>query len=490
MYKCKDCDKEFEKYDSLRRHVSRMHKKHSSEVYIEYKLDGISPTCKCGCGETPEWHSGQFREYVHGHNARNNYNADKRNRTMMERYGSKIAPKTLQRLKDDLDKGSRGFGSKKFKKYLEREGVDSASQLPSVRTKATKNLLEGHYNYIREQWKDEVELLFSSDEYVGSDDYEQYQFKCKKCYSEFEHPVKLAGLEFPRCPSCYPRKRSQPEDEFVSFIESIYTGKVIRNTRSVISPMELDVYLPDENLAIEFNGIYWHGESIISDKHYHLTKTELCDEVHVNLIHVFENEWAYKRDIVESIIKSKLGMASERVYARECKVKEVSNEESKEFLENNHIQGYVPGSVSLGLYKDNSLVSLMTFCKSRYDKKIEWEMLRFCSKLDHSVVGGASRLFSHFIRKYSLRSMVTYADRRYFSGNVYDYLGFKFDGNTSPNYFYFKSPSIELESRVKYQKHKLKTVLEDFDPNKTEYQNMLNHGYDRIWDCGNKKYII
>ena len=128
----------------------------------------------------------------------------------------------------------------------------------------------------------------------------------------------------------------------------------------------------------------------------------------------------------------------------------------------------------------------MTFGKCRFDKKHEWELLRFCNKLGYHIPGGASKLLRYFERNYQPKSLVSYADRRWSQGKVYENLGFTFSHASAPNYWYWKN--LKLESRIKYQKHKLKDLLEIFDENKTEVENMRDNGYKQIYDCGNLVY--
>jgi hypothetical protein len=180
-------------------------------------------------------------------------------------------------------------------------------------------------------------------------------------------------------------------------------------------------------------------------------------------------------------------MYDKTIFARKCEIKEVDSKASKEFQEENHIQGAVNSKFNLGLYFENELVSLMTFGKCRFDKKHEWELLRFCNKLGYHIPGGASRLLKFFEKNYKPKSLVSYADRRWSQGKVYEKLGFTFSHASAPNYWYWKDAQY-LESRIKYQKHKLKNLLEAFDENKTEVENMKANGYNRIFDCGNLVY--
>lgn len=180
---------------------------------------------------------------------------------------------------------------------------------------------------------------------------------------------------------------------------------------------------------------------------------------------------------------------SDKVFARKCKIVEISSEESKIFCHENHIQGYAPSSHRYGLCYNEELVAVATFCKSRYDNKYKYELLRFCNKKGLTVVGGFSKLIKNFKRTMNVDSIVTYANRRWSTGNVYNKFGRYLD-TSSPNYFYFSKADYTLQSRLKYQKHKLQSMLPKFDPERTEKDNMWDNGYRVIYDCGNLKYAI
>jgi len=282
---------------------------------------------------------------------------------------------------------------------------------------------------------------------------------------------------------------SKPEKEIIEFIKSIYNGKIITNTRSIIFPFELDIYIPEYNFAIEFDGIFWHSDLIGKDKNYHYKKTKLCSDKNIKLFHIFENEWSNltKRDIWCSMITNAL-CASKRIYARKCIIKEISYNIAKKFQEEHHLQGITNASVRLGLYYQEEIVALMTFSKSRYNKHYNWELMRFCNKKYYTVVGGASKLFMHFKKHYN-GSVISYADLRRSSGGLYKQLNFKYVNNSTPNYFYFNLPNLTLHSRITFQKHKLPQLLNIFDENLTEWENMQNNGWNRIWDCGSQVWI-
>jgi len=260
----------------------------------------------------------------------------------------------------------------------------------------------------------------------------------------------------------------------------------------IIHPYILDMYSEEYKFAIEYDELLYNSEGTTvpnkdNMKKYHLNKTELCEEKNIQLFHIFENEWNNKKDIWKSVINSKLHKTN-RVYARKCVVKEVDSKLNKEFLDKNHLQGSINAPIRLGLYYNDELLQLMTFGKSRYNKSIEYELIRMCSKLNTTVIGGASKLLKYFERNYKPESIISYANRRWSEGNVYEKLGFEWSHNALPNYFYFKNNDI-LYSRNVFQKHKLKNKLDTFDSELTEKQNMFNNDYRRIFDSGNKVYV-
>jgi len=217
------------------------------------------------------------------------------------------------------------------------------------------------------------------------------------------------------------------------------------NDRTQIYPLELDFYLPDYNLAIEVHGIYWHSEQKGKDRNYHLNKYRLCKEKGIKLLQFYENEIYNKWPIVESIIKSNLGLNTS-INANNCLLKEVGNRQVVEFLNSNHIHGYKQSIVNIGLYYSGKLVSIMTFNR----KDSQWKIVRYCDRIGTIVVDGIDRLFQWFRENYS-GSTIAYCDLRIDGGDIYRELGF--------SYLYDSSPSC--------------------------YED----GNNRIWDCGNGVWI-
>lgn len=249
---------------------------------------------------------------------------------------------------------------------------------------------------------------------------------------------------------------------------------------------ELDFYLPDHNVAVEVNGLYWHCESMGKDSKYHLLKTQHCEQQGVQLIHITDAQLNTKWRIVESRLKHLLGY-SNKIYARNTQVTIISASEKKEFFSDNHIQGDCASSVNLGLMKNGNLVAAMSLGKARFNRSHEWELLRYCCSINHTVIGGASKLFSAFRKIHKPLSVVSYSDRCWstvLKNTVYGTMGFDLKGTSKPNYWYTKDYR-NLHSRVAFQKHKLEEKLENFSPDISEWKNMQQNGWDRYWDVGN-----
>lgn len=282
-------------------------------------------------------------------------------------------------------------------------------------------------------------------------------------------------------------KVSNEEQELIDFIDSVYEGELKTSNRSILNGRELDVYLPDKNLAIEYNGLYSHSykpweekECLIKGPSYHLSKTIDCEKQGIQLIQIFSDEWNFRQDIVKSILMSKLRL-NERIYARKCSVVDVSVDVKNRFLNDNHIQGEDKSSIKLGLEFDGVLVCLMTFNKSRFNRNYEWELVRFCNVKGINVVGGFSKLLSYFRSRFN-GSIVSYADRRFSDGGVYVKNGFELIRVNGPGYYYVDKNYLVRHNRMKFQK-KLIGAYEC-----TEYEKARQMGFNKIFDCGSLSY--
>jgi hypothetical protein len=218
----------------------------------------------------------------------------------------------------------------------------------------------------------------------------------------------------------------------------------------------------------------------------------MCEEKDIQLIHIWEDDWVFKNDIICSMILNKLNK-SNKVYGRKTEVKEISdNKLIRKFLNENHIQGFVGSKIKLGLFFNDELVSLMTFGGLRrsmgYDPTDgDFELMRFCNKLNHSVIGGASKLFKHFIENYRYNTILSYSDNSYSNGNLYINLGFELENKeTKLNYYWV----IDNKREHRYNYRKSNLVERGYDKNKSEREIMYEDvGSYRIWGSGNKKWI-
>jgi len=283
---------------------------------------------------------------------------------------------------------------------------------------------------------------------------------------------------------------SRQELDFAQWLREELNQIVVSSDKSVLFGLELDMYLPENNLAIEINGIRFHSD-MYKDRNYHLKKTKECNEKGIRLIHIWSCDLLNKEDIIKSQVRHILGLSQNKVYARDCEIKEVSINDCHVFLRKNHLQGSVVSKHRYGLYHNNELVQIITFGKMRYAKRENehtnaFELLRLCSKLNTTVVGGSSKLFNHFIKLHNPNYVLSYAYRDWSMGSVYNLLNMKEAGYTPPGYFY--SNGKAKLTRYQCQKHKL--VEMGFDKEMSEYDIMQSRGYYKVWDCGNIKYEL
>lgn len=319
-----------------------------------------------------------------------------------------------------------------------------------------------------------------------------FELECAICLSRFSFTKQYFQpnkLNHSVCPTCYPRAKriSNKEHELFDFIKSI-RPEAIQNYRDSYHSKELDIFIPSMSLGIEFNGLYWHSESVLlsnnkSEKSDFEKKNYFADR-NIRLIQIFEDEWDLKQNIVMSRLHNLLGKTEKTVYARLCRVEEITSKQAADFCEINHIMGKGRSNVRLGLFYENQLISVMTFTKSNLSRKItDWEINRFASALYLNVPGGASKLFSAFLKQINPDQVISYADNRWSNGSLYSQLGFTCSTQGTPNYWYLKANYPARIHRFSLRKNSSDVqTLSEFDNRKLQ-------GYDRIWDCGSSKWI-
>lgn len=293
------------------------------------------------------------------------------------------------------------------------------------------------------------------------------------------------GKSFSRLPQHHLMYASCPFCKLPSGLLDLVDSDTVVNDRSVIKPLELDLYWPKFNLALEYHGLYWHSSGLgeAEDRFRHQDKAFACVGVGVKLLQFFDFEWKYNSGLILSMINHAMGK-SERVMARRLKCVKLSNGDVVDFLNTNHLQGFRPAKFTTGLSDGSRLFMVTSFSRCGDG----FELIRMATAAGYCVVGGAGRLLRNFSRRVGKR-IYTFADMRYSVANAYRKVGFEFLSVTDPGYFYYKGG--EILSRYQCQKNKLGSVLGDqFDPELSETVNMFRAGYRRVWDAGNVKLVL
>lgn len=367
-------------------------------------------------------------------------------------------------------------------------GLSELSRSTGIPRHILKNLSkEGDINQIKTQfdlWSEAYSSILNNLEYY----IEENKTKNLKIISEENsisiEQLKKAFRENNIDVRLHSYNKSKGEIECSEFIESL--GEECHSAM-LYKIYEIDCYVPKKNFGVEYCGEYWHRfDENKQNKYYHRNKMKYAKEKGVSIVTIFESEWLLKKDIVKSIIRNKLGH-SKRLHARKTICRSISKKMAEDFHEQNHISGHTNSSINLGLFHGNTLVSVLSLIKSRFDRNYQYEISRFSSLKDHVVVGGLSKLFDHFVKIYNPQSCMTYSDLRIGEGRSYEKIGFEYIGDTVPNYYYYHKKKGYLEPRMRYQKHKLKT-LSSYSLEKTEHEIMHDEGYYIVYDCGNRKY--
>jgi hypothetical protein len=284
------------------------------------------------------------------------------------------------------------------------------------------------------------------------------------------------------CPKCRGRVSKQ-ETELVSWLRSL--GETVETqVKGLLERGEIDIYLPEKGLAIEYCGLYWHGDNIQKDKRSHYRKWKDAGSAGVRLLTVFEDEWMHRKPAVQEVLLSLLGKQDVR-RARKLTLREVAWGDARHFYEERHLQGAgTPCRDNLALFDGGELVACASFREDRFGSN-DYELLRYATK--YKITGGFARLLAAYAVGRSGKTLVSYCDTRWFNGDTYLRNGFVCSGETDVGYWWCKHS--RRHSRFRFQKHKLAERLAKFDITKTEDQNMRDNGYWKIWDCGMSKWV-
>lgn len=400
---------------------------------------------------------------------------EKSKNTCLNKYGVEYASQ------------SEEFQNNVKKTSLEKYGVDNPFKSDKIKSKIKKTILD-KYDVEHPMHSEEIrkKTLIANDPFYIK--YLKNNKSLFKCDCGNEHTFEIDSDNYwhrnksntKLCTICLPigDSKSLKEKELFEFICSNYAGSIISGYRD---NLEIDIYLPDLKIGFEFNGLYYHSDKF-KEKNYHIDKTNYFREKGIRIIHIWEDDWIFQQEILKSQIKNWLNMSEDKIYARKCEIVIVDSNSAKNFLNENHLQGNVNSKLKLGLYYNDKLVSLMTFDHNEGRKKMddnEWNLSRFCNITGYNVIGGASKLLKYFIKNYNPKRIISYADKDWSTGELYEKIGFVNVQNTRPDYKYIINGKRSHKS--KFRKSNLNTTL-------TESEYMKLNNVNKVYDCGKSKY--
>lgn len=492
-FKCKICGKEIKSVYSLTGHVLKVHKLKIKDYYDTYLksdsegkcevcgkptkfksvLKGYLPFCSVKCsGSSERLKEERKATTIERYGVAVTFNSQesrkKREKTNLEKYGS-LSPFGNAEIRDKIKKNNlKKYGTeyplqneevfnKTREKLKETYGVDNPGKSKELTDKRLKTLKSKQDSY-------EIENKLTKLSVLGAL-YGQGWYKSRdKLGIELVHENNLTYIhneDIPKIKNYFNHygcgHKSWLEKEIHDYIKSIYGGTIICNSRKIIPPHELDFYIPDLKLAIEFNGTYWHSTETGTPVNYHFEKSKACQDKNIRLIHIYEYEWLDYGDKIKLMLNEAFGIVN-KIYARQCEIRKISNQEAKVLNEKVHLQGHRNAKVTYGLFYNNELVQLMSFDNCRYNRNIknddEWEIIRGCPGSNTSVVGGVSKLFSHFIEDYKPKKIISYCDFNKFDGKSYEKIGMKFVKYTGPDKKIIVNGKVISRNPKKYSQYK------------------------------------
>lgn len=543
LVKCPFCLFESKRLTSFENHLLEIHNKTAMETWIS--INGTR-TCKCGCGSSTKWIGWKngFSDFVIGHNGAI-YNfmdqsnahsviekrnstlkesikegrvinwakglnketseiltgaAEKRSHTVTQQFSSgqrqawskgltkesddRVARLSVK-LKEDYANGNLKSWSKGLTKDSDeriRKMADKVSL--SLRKETLRKKLDQFKRLKEEEIKSRIEVssnltVINGLEHYINDASPVIRVKCNLCKSEFYDS--LRRLQRGRCYVCQPTG-SAAQQEISDYIESLGI-EIKRNDRTQLQGLELDIFLPSHQFAIEYNGLYWHSD-LHKTSTYHNNKSKLAKSIGLQLIHVFEDDWRDRSDIVKSMILHRLKLTPKKYGARSLELKKLDIKTRKDFFDSNHIDGDTPSIASWGLYDGDELVSALSVRKPFHKTHNDYyEVARFCTKKFTHVSGALRKLTKialRFTKVNSKSGLMTYVDNRFGSGVGYESSGFEKISETPPRFWW-----TDFESR--FNRFKFKA-----DPERglSEAEVAVEMGVVKIWGCSNMIYRI
>ncbi len=462
-------------------------------------IEGNIRTCRCGCGNPTRWIGWKegYENYIRGHMTKDvrALAAKKLSESLKENHWSRGKNKnTSDVLKESGRKTSltlrEGFSSGRISHWSHQENKkEIVKKIVKSRKESYKN--KEHWKFM--ETKDVLKKLFlilNNKFLISTTEVESIvenrknnrekiiDLRCTNCNMNFKKSIyDIIRNDTYDCYICREQYASIPQLEVQGYVDTLISKKVLSSDRSNKTGFELDIFIPDLNLAIEFNGLYWHSEKNVS-KNYHSNKTKACADLGIKLFHVYHDEWTNKRKIVESMIQSRIN-CSKRIGARKCAIRIVDPKSSKEFFNETHIDGDARGFITYGLFNKDFLVSCVKLRKPLSIKhKGKLEIARFSSSLGMNVAGGFSKLLKH-IKKLHNETILTYVDTRFGSNGEHCIsAGMKLIGKTGPRMWW-----TDKENRFDRLYCRATKSL-------SERENAKRLKLIKIWGCDNLLFEI
>lgn len=468
---CKICHNVYSTMRELATHIQMTHELETKQYAIDYLYNGSAPTCKL-CGLEPRYVSLSFKEYckTHAKEAMKKGGMKGGVAEAWNRGKTKENDERILRQANEMKGENNHF-------YGKRHAEETKTHISSVK-KLGKETVTERLN------RRSKEFIFPEFNYASYGS-RQEKIKCVCVVCNTEQEKSLTQLERGSlCRKCFPFMMSKDEIEVGNYIENDLGIQIARNDRKLIAPKELDIFIEHQNLAIEYNGLYWHSEAGCEafDKNAHQLKTDACKEHGIKLFQIFSDEWFNKNELVKSMIRYKLGLAKYKIGARECKVEKATSHIAKPFFEESHISGHTNASAYFALTYDEEVVAMVSLripIQKKYPNVLE--LARFATKPDWCVMGGFSKLLKamkKYVKESGYDGILSYADLRTGTGNVYAQSGFEKVGETKPSYWY-------TNGDIRYDRFKFRAQL-----GKPEKQIAEENGVSKIYGCKNAIYVL
>lgn len=275
------------------------------------------------------------------------------------------------------------------------------------------------------------------------------------------------------------KKDSIPNLQFKKLLDDInieYSREFCLDTKSF--DFKVGNNLIEINPTITHNSTYPFKNAKILDKNYHYLKSKLARDNNYRCIHVWD--WDNTEKIINLLLKK------EKLYARNCEIKEVDKSTAKKFIDTFHLQGYAKDNIRIALFYNGMIVSIMTFGKPRYNKKYQYELIRYCSS--YNIIGGAEKLFKYFCRNYSPNSIISYCDWSKFDGHTYEKLGFKFHSYAIGKHWY--NGKIHITDNLLRQRGFDQLFNTHYGKGTSNEELMLRNKFVEVYDAGQATYIF